>query len=209
MEKGQTRIKICGLTRLEDACLAVELGVDYLGFIFCSSPRRLDREEARRLMRGLPPGAQRVGVFMDQPLEVVREIDACLRLDYLQFHGQEGPEYYRGFGRRAIKAVRVTAPDDLADLGRWETEMVLLDAGPREKTGETGRSFSWDWLGQATASPKIILAGGLNPGNVSMAIDRVRPYAVDVCSGVESSPGINDQYRLCAFVAAARGNLCQ
>ena len=207
MAKGHNRIKICGLTRPEDARLAVELGADYLGFIFCSSPRRLDREEARRLMRSLPPGARRVGVFMDQPLKEVKEFDRCLRLDYLQFHGQEGPEYYRGFGRRAIKAVRVNSPGDLRDLSRWETEMVLLDAGQRGAVGGTGGCFPWDWLGRAPASPKIILAGGLHPGNVSLAIEKVQPYAVDVCSGVESSPGIKEWDRLSAFVAAVRGCL--
>jgi phosphoribosylanthranilate isomerase len=200
-----TRIKICGITDIEDALLAAELGADYLGFVFCPSPRQLTLEQASRLISGLPGGAARVGVFLDQPLEEVREIDRCCRLDYLQFHGQETPEYYRGFGDRAIKAVRVGSPEDLERLGRWETDLVVLDSSVGGRSGGTGTSFPWEWaVSGGNGGPRVILAGGLNPHNVARAIEMARPYAVDVSSGVESRPGKKDPYKLSAFIDAVR-----
>lgn len=205
MKTGGIKIKICGIAREEDARLAVELGADFLGFIFCASPRRINPLDAYRIMRDLPSSTARVGVFMNQTLEEVREIERCCCLDYLQFHGQEGPEYYRGFNRRAIKSVRVSSPRDLQELDRWETEMVLLDAAVSGVAGGTGRSFPWEWAGGREKDfPRIILAGGLNHHNAALAIEQAKPYAVDVSSGVESAPGKKDFYKLSAFIAAVR-----
>ncbi|NPV90641.1 MAG: phosphoribosylanthranilate isomerase [Firmicutes bacterium] len=199
------KIKICGITDIEDARLAVELGADYLGLIFCRSPRRLTTSQACRLIAELPGGIARVGVFMDQPLEEVKEIDRCCRLDYLQFHGRETPEFYRGFGPRAIKAVRVATTLDLEGLDRWETDLVVLDSSVGGRSGGTGMSFPWEWVrGVGNGSPRIILGGGLNPYNVAMAIERSQPYAVDVSSGVEARPGKKDPYKLSAFINAVR-----
>jgi phosphoribosylanthranilate isomerase len=200
-----TRVKVCGIRRVEDALLAAELGAYALGFVFWpSSPRFLDPEDARPIVAAVPPFVTTVGVFVDQPEAYVSSVARLLNLGAVQLHGQEPPESYAHSTVRVIKAVAVTDGRDCvpAVSAVPARAMVLLDAHDPVKRGGTGRTIDW---GQAAAAAKvrpIILSGGLNADNIRDAVDTVRPYAVDVSSGVESSPGVKDPIRLRAFFAA-------
>ncbi len=200
-----TRVKICGIRRVEDALLAAELGACALGFVFWpSSPRFLDPHEARQIAAALPPFLTTVGVFVDQPEAHVCGVARMLNLGAVQLHGQEPPESYAGWTARVIKAVAVSEGRDCvpAVSAVPARATVLLDAHDPVRRGGTGRTIDW---GQAAAAAKmrpIILSGGLNADNIRDAVDTVRPYAVDVSSGVESSPGVKDAAKLRALFAA-------
>jgi phosphoribosylanthranilate isomerase len=200
-----TPVKICGIRRTEDALLAAELGASAVGFVFWpASPRFLDPEDARSIVAALPPFVTTVGVFVDQDEAHVSAVARLLSLDVVQLHGHESPGAYAGGGYRVIKSVAVgDGRDCLAAVAAVpERATVLLDAHDPIKRGGTGRTIDW---GQAAAAAKIrpvILSGGLNADNIREAVDTVRPYAVDVSSGVESSPGVKDAGRLRALFAA-------
>lgn len=200
------RIKICGITRLEDAEAAVAAGADALGFLFyLPSPRCVDVDTAAAICRALPPLVTRVGVFVDAAAEFVRETAGRCGLSALQFHGQETPEFCRRFALPVIKAFRVHGPDSLAELPAYETAAWLLDSFLPGRLGGTGATFNWDLAADAARLGRpVILAGGLTPENVATAVRRVWPYGVDVSSGVESAPGRKDAGKLKAFVAAVR-----
>ena len=200
-----TRVKICGLRRIEDAMLAVELGADALGFVFWpSSPRFLEPEAARAVVAALPPFVTTVGVFVDQPETYVSEVARALNLGAVQLHGDELPSSYGRVSGRVIKAVAVRDGQDcLAAVAAIpEAATVLLDAHDPIKRGGTGRTIDWTQAASAARLRPIILSGGLNAGNVGAAVEAVRPYAVDVSSGVESSPGVKDPEKLRALFAA-------
>jgi phosphoribosylanthranilate isomerase len=200
------RVKICGITELADALAAAEAGADALGFMFFEpSPRYLSIERAAKIIAGLPPFIARVGVFVDAAEEFIqRAINKC-GLDTLQFHGQEPPEFCRKFGLRTIKAFRIQNADSLIPLPSYQTEAWLLDSYRTGKPGGTGAKFSWDLaIAAKNLGRPIILAGGLTPENVAQAVQQVRPYAVDVSSGVESAPGRKDPQLMHDFIAAAK-----
>lgn len=207
----RTRIKICGITCLEDAHTAIEAGVDALGFVFAESRRRIDWREACHIVQNLPPFVAAVGVFVDEePMEIAR-IASAVGLAALQFHGSEPPEVLtavRGHTRAAlIKAFRVQGPETLAQIGAYAPwcDAVLLDAFVPGAAGGTGQTFDWDLaLAAKEYRRPLILAGGLNPENVFEAVRQVRPYAVDVSSGVEARPGVKDVTKIRAFVQAVR-----
>jgi phosphoribosylanthranilate isomerase len=190
-----TRIKICGITNLEDAVAAVQCGAHALGFVFAESPRRMTAEAVREILRRLPPFVTTVGVFVDEEAEAVREIARQCRLSALQFHGAESPDYCHQFDRPVIKGFRVRDDAIAGEMARYRVAGYLLDSA---KGGGAGQPFSWD-LARGLEGP-IILAGGLTPDNVEEAVRLVRPYAVDVSSGVESCPGIKDREKMEAFV---------
>jgi phosphoribosylanthranilate isomerase len=199
------RIKICGITNLEDALLAVSLGAHALGFVFFSkSARAVGPEEARRIIRELPPLVLSVGVFVDEEAGAVRDLAAYAGLDWLQLHGGESPEYCRSLGRRVIKAFRIAGQESLAPLAdyRGAVQAFLLDTYRPGLAGGTGETFDWDLARQAGEYGPIILAGGLTPGNVAQAIAAAQPAAVDVASGVEATPGKKDPLKLRAFMEA-------
>ena len=200
------KIKICGITNAADALAAVEAGADALGFVFYEpSPRHLSQETAARIIRELPPLVPKVGVFVDAPVEFVQQTVTECGLDTLQFHGNESPGYCRRFSQKTIKAFRVRDAASLKLLPDYETDAWLLDSFASDKLGGTGSAFNWDLAVEAKKFGRaIILAGGLNPENVAEAVRRVRPYAVDVSSGVESGPRKKDHVNLRAFVQAAR-----
>ena len=200
------KIKICGITNREDALAAVDAGADALGFVYYeASPRNISREAAARIIRELPPFVAKVGVFVDASEEFVRQTVAECGLDTLQFHGNESPGYCRRFSQKTIKAFRVRDAASLKLLPDYETDAWLLDSFASDKLGGTGSAFNWDLAVEAKKFGRaIILAGGLNPENVAEAVRRVRPYAVDVSSGVESGPRKKDHVNLRAFVQAAR-----
>jgi phosphoribosylanthranilate isomerase len=199
-------VKICGITNLADALAASEAGASALGFVFWDkSPRRVSVPAAAEIVAQLPPFIVKVGVFVDaEPEQVIHAARSCA-LNLLQFHGDESPAYCVQFGLMSMKAFRVRDASSLDRLSQYQTDAWLLDAYAADKPGGTGAQFNWDLALQAKQHGRpIFLAGGLKPENVAQAIEQVRPYAVDVSSGVEMSPGKKDHARLRAFVQAAR-----
>ena len=200
------RIKICGITNLEDALLAAELGADALGFIFhVQSPRKVDAEAARAIIAQLPPFVAAVGVFVDEDTAVVRELSANVGLDWVQLHGQESPDYCRSLGRKVIKAFRIQDEGSLRRLAdyRGAAQAMLLDTYKKGQAGGTGEIFDWHLARKAKQYGTIILAGGLTAENVAQAIATAGPAAVDAASGTEAAPGKKDPAKLRAFVEAA------
>ena len=200
------RIKICGITNTEDARAAAAAGADAVGLVFYhSSPRALDAVRARKILAALPPFVTRVGLFVNaEAAEVASTLQQC-PLDVLQFHGDESPSLCRGFGRPYIKVLRVTAAQDLRPAvdAYHDAQGLLLDCAAPGVWGGSGRSF--DWWRLPDLGKSLILAGGLHAENVAEAIAIARPYAVDVSSGVELSPGRKDHDKMARFVARVRG----
>lgn len=197
-----TRVKICGITRVEDALAAARQGAHAIGLVFYErSPRHLSIAQAAQLAAVLPPFVTTVGLFVDAEPPFVREALAAVPLDLLQFHGDESPEYCAQFGRPYLKAIRVKAGVDLLQCAaRFSTaKALLLDAYVAGVPGGTGATFDWELIPGNLPLP-VILSGGLNAENVAAAIERVRPYAVDVSSGVEAAKGIKDAAKVAAFI---------
>lgn len=198
----RTRIKICGITRVEDGVAAARLGADAIGLVFADkSPRRLDPARAADIARALPPFVATVALFVNpDPAEVAAVLQA-LRPSLLQFHGEEPAEFCRGFGVPYLKAIRVRPETDLlqcaADFA--DAAGLLLDAYAPDAHGGTGHRFDWSLIPSALPLP-VLLAGGLDAGNVAEAVRQVRPWAVDVSSGVESAKGIKDATKVAAFI---------
>jgi len=200
------RVKICGITRLEDLHLACHAGADALGFVFyAKSPRNVSIEAASRLVRALPPFVQSVGLFVDAAPGFIGQVLAAVPLDLLQFHGDESPVQCARYGRPYIKAVRVKADTDLlkcaADYG--DARGLLLDAFVPGVPGGTGERFDWSLIPAGLPKP-VVLSGGLDPDNVAAAVKTVRPWAVDVSSGVEATKGIKDALKVARFIANAK-----
>jgi len=201
-----TRVKICGITNPADAQAVVEAGADALGFNFYGkSPRCISLKTAVEMSKRLPPFVMRVGVFVNAPEDfILRAIGEC-NLTMLQFHGDEPPEFCTQFGLMSMKAFRIRDEKSLAELPKYQTDAYLLDAYSAEARGGTGEKFNWDLAIEAQKFGKpIFLAGGLTPENVADAVRKVRPFGVDVSSGVEISPGKKDHAKVKAFIAAAR-----
>ena len=200
------RVKICGITRLEDALFATNAGADALGFVFYDkSPRYVEAKKAAVLSAALPPFVTRVGLFVDASPDRVKGILQAVSLDLLQFHGEETPDYCAQFGKPYIKAVRVHAATDLLKYAAdFDAACgLLLDAYVAGVPGGTGESFDWKLIPQNFPKP-IVLSGGLTPENVSEAIQQTHPWAVDVSSGVESAKGIKDMHKVAQFIANAK-----
>ncbi|HEX5362870.1 MAG TPA: phosphoribosylanthranilate isomerase [Gallionella sp.] len=190
-----TRAKICGITNEEDALAVAASGADAIGFVFYPrSPRYVAIAKAAQLVAALPPFVTTVGLFVDADEAFVREVLASVPLDVLQFHGDESPDYCVQFGRPYLKAIRVKAGVDLIQCAAHfcTAQALLLDAHVQGVPGGTGTTFDWGLIPQHLPLP-VILSGGLDVENVASAIRQVRPYAVDVSSGVEAGKGINTQ----------------
>ena len=201
------KVKICGITNLEDAMAAVDYGADALGFVFYKkSPRHVTPAGAAAIIRYLPPFVQSIGVFVDETAETVERAIAACCIDVIQMHGSEPPEKC-GFSRRVIKAIRIKNLDSLAPLAgyRGMVSAFLLDAYASDALGGTGRVFNWDIAVEAKQFGSVILAGGLTPENVADAVRHVRPYAVDVSSGVEQAKGKKDLAKMRLFIEGAKG----
>jgi phosphoribosylanthranilate isomerase len=213
----RTRVKICGITRVEDGVAAARAGCDAIGLVFWpGTPRVVGAGRAREIEAALPPFVSLVGLFVDPEPGHVRATLAAVPLDFLQFHGQEPPELCRAFGRPYLKAIPVAAGADTAGLlesaGRYrDAAGLLFDAAPAAgMPGGTGRTFDWGVLPTGLARP-VVLSGGLTAANVAEAVRRVRPWAVDVSSGVEADgadgrpqKGIKDPARIAAFIEEVR-----
>ena len=200
------RVKICGITNIDDALAAVAAGADALGFVFYEqSPRYIPPPRAAAIIAKLPPFVQTVGLFVDAEPDQVNWTANFCGLDLIQLHGDEPPDYYVDIERRVLKAFRIRDAASLEQLGRYTVAGYLLDAWVPGVPGGTGQTFNWDLAKEAGKYGPIILAGGLTPDNVRQAVDTVRPYAVDVSSGVESAPGKKDPDRVREFIRQAKG----
>lgn len=202
-QKPQVKVKVCGMTSLEDALMAVGFGADAVGFVFYrKSPRFVTEKLVKSIV--LPPFVNKVGVFVNETAERINRIaDAC-RLDTIQLHGDESPAFCRKLRRRVVKAIRLRDAQSLELLPRYEVDGFLLDAYAEKIPGGTGLTCDWRLAQRARKFGPVILAGGLHPGNVEDAVNQVQPYGVDVCSGVEKSPGKKDRAKVRDFILAAR-----
>ncbi|MFC1668670.1 phosphoribosylanthranilate isomerase [Chlamydiota bacterium] len=202
------KIKICGITNLEDALLAAEYGADAIGFVFYQkSPRYIPLEEAAVISRKMPPFVSRVGVFVDEPQEKIVEVAQLVGLDYFQFHGNESPSYCSFFGRRSIKAIRVSNKKDIDKVKQFRSiKNILFDSKAANSFGGTGIVFDWELLPSRNdfADTFIMLSGGLTPSNVTEAIIKVSPDAVDVSSSIEIEPGLKDHKKMRAFIETVK-----
>jgi phosphoribosylanthranilate isomerase len=198
-------LKICGVTREEDARLAASLGVDAIGLVFWPHSRRsVDVDRACRIAGALPAGVATVGVFVDEAVEKVRLVASQVGLHFVQLHGAETPQVCRQMARPVIKAFGVGPRFDESVVDAYPEAIVLLDADAPESKGGTGMPADWEVAARVARRRPVILSGGLSPENVAEAIARVAPHGVDVSSGVEASPGIKDAERVRRFVAAVR-----
>ena len=200
----KTRVKICGVRRLDDALLAAELGASAIGFIFWpGSPRFIDPFRARPIVAALPPLVTAVGVFVDQPADYIAGVAGLVKLGAVQLHGQETPASYEGFHYRVIKSVGVREGFEPSSVDAVPARAtILLDAHDPVRRGGTGRPVDWALAAAAARRRAVILSGGLTPDNVASAIATVQPYAIDVSSGVEQSAGVKDHDKLRALFMA-------
>ena len=205
-----TRVKVCGITNLADAEKALEFGADALGFNFYPpSPRWITPQAARAVLQRLPEGTSNVAVFVNESQKKVNEIiaqgelaDGRQAYGAIQFHGEESQAYCRGWPLKVIKAFRVRDKESLKDMEQFPADFYLLDSWS-SGYGGSGAPFPWEWL-DGLKTEKLILSGGLSIENVAQAVRRIRPYSVDVCSGVEARPGIKDHAKLREFILAAK-----
>jgi phosphoribosylanthranilate isomerase len=200
------KVKICGITSLEDALTSIEAGADAVGFVFYPlSPRHIFPEQAADIIRCLPSFVQTVGLFVNEEQSVVNTTADQCGLDIVQLHGEETPEYCEYVRRRVIKAFRVKDITTLDSLVQYHVSGYLLDAWSPLALGGTGKTFNWEIAAEAAnRGHRVILAGGLTPDNVAEAVRLVTPYAVDVSSGVECSPGRKDADKIRTFIIQAR-----
>ena len=200
------KVKICGMTSLKDTLLAVEGGADAVGFIFYKkSPRAVSAKTVKSIVSALPPFIETVGVFVNESAEKINRVAESCNLSAVQLHGDESPAFCKKIRRKVIKAVRVKGRESFDGLSSYKVSAVLLDSHCEERQGGTGETFDWRLVSAGKKFAPVILAGGLDPSNVAHAIQKVKPYAVDVCSGVERTPGVKDPARLKAFIKAVKG----
>jgi len=196
-----TRIKVCGITRLEDALLASQLGVDAVGFVFYpKSPRYIPPDKAAAIIRQLPPFVSAVGLFVNPSQEVIADVLKTVPLGVIQLHGDESPEFCQSQRRRVLKAIPVDSKDDLKKAAKYDCPLLLDAKAPAGVYGGTGTVFDWSLLKGFEHHHPLTLAGGLNADNIEAALSVRQWFAVDVSSGVEVSPGIKDEAKLRDFV---------
>ncbi len=201
----RTKVKICGITSIEDALTACEGGADAVGFVFWEkSPRFIPPESAARITRMLPPFVATVGVFVDEDADTINRTARTAGLSCVQLHGDEDPETCGAVEVKVIKAVRIKGPESLEGLERFDVSAYLLDTFKEGVPGGTGAVFDWEIARKARSLGHIILSGGLTPDNVADAVSFVKPYAVDVSSGVESRPGRKDPVMVARFIESAK-----
>ena len=201
----QVKVKVCGMTSLKDALVAVELGADAVGFIFYKkSPRSVTMKTVREIVLELPPFVDTVGVFVDETAEQINKIADYCNLDIIQLHGDESPTFCKKIRRKVIKAFRIKDMQSVKKLSSFQVSGFLLDTFSDNLHGGTGKVFDWNLALPAKKFGPVIMAGGLTPNNVQQAVRQIRPYGVDVCSGVESEHGIKDHKKVRAFLNNAK-----
>ncbi|MDC0946991.1 phosphoribosylanthranilate isomerase [Nitrospinaceae bacterium] len=201
----QVKVKVCGMTSLKDALVAVELGADAVGFIFYKkSLRSVTMKTVREIVLELPPFVDTVGVFVDETAEQINKIADYCNLDIIQLHGDESPTFCKKIRRKVIKAFRIKDMQSVKKLSSFQVSGFLLDTFSENLHGGTGKVFDWNLALPAKKFGPVIMAGGLTPNNVQQAVRQIRPYGVDVCSGVESEPGIKDHKKVRAFLNNAK-----
>ena len=199
------KVKICGITNQADADAAVDAGADALGFVFVrSSPRFVRISTVRAIAGSLPPFVTAVGVFVNAPRRDINEVVSASGIGAVQFHGEETPADIEGYRVPVFKAFRVGAGFDPSLLSRYRPGVFLLDTFSDDAPGGTGKTFNWDVALEAKKYGRIVLSGGLTPDNVGSAVRKVAPYAIDVSSGVETSPGVKDKNRIQQLFSALR-----
>lgn len=202
-----TKVKICGLMNLEDALFAAEAGADALGFVlYLRSPRCVKPAAVQEIIRQLPPYVTTVGVFANVGAKEMLDVMENCGLDLAQLQGDEPPSVCNRLGSKAVKAIRVKDRDSLDSMKNYSARAFVLDTYAEENFGGTGKRFDWDLAVEAKQYGRIILAGGLNPANVREAVQKVRPYGVDVSSGVEERIGKKDPEKVRQFIARAKGS---
>ena len=201
----QVKVKVCGMTSLKDALVAVEGGADAVGFIFYKkSPRSVTMKTVREIVLELPPFVDTVGVFVDETAEQINKIADYCNLDIIQLHGNESPTFCKKIRRKVIKAFRIKDMQSVKKISNFQVSGFLLDTFSENLHGGTGKVFDWNLALPAKKFGPVIMAGGLTPNNVQQAVRQIRPYGVDVCSGVESEPGIKDHKKVRAFLNNAK-----
>ncbi len=197
-----TKVKVCGITNKDDALMAVDMGAAAVGFIFYpASGRHIEPEAAAGITSLLPPGVIKAGVFVNQEIDFIGDVVKSAGLDIAQIHGDETPQFCKKIPGDYMKAVRVKDSGSLKEIDEYDSDFILLDTFADRQFGGTGRKFDWGLLqGIDLKGKKLFLSGGLNSGNVARAVCAVRPYAVDVCSGVEKKTGIKDPAKLKLFM---------
>lgn len=199
------KVKICGITNLQDARAAVSAGADALGFIFYAGSARYMRPgEAAAIIRALPASILRIGVFVNERAEIIRRIFGACRLTMVQLQGRESPKQAAALGVPLMKAFRVRSRADIGRAAKYRGCPYLFEGFDPRMPGGAGKGFKWAWLAGAALPAPCFLAGGLNPGNVAAAVRAARPFAVDVCSGVEKAPGLKDVDRMRRFIRLAK-----
>ena len=197
------KVKICGITNLDDALCAVRAGADALGFVFANSPRRVGVEAAAEIIGKLPPFVHTVGVFLDQSVAEVARIRSFCGLEWVQLHGKESEEQAEKLEPGVIKAMPARPGMDV-DRAGFLGMPILLDAWSEKAAGGTGKTCDWESAEKMARKRLVILAGGLGPENITEAVETVRPYAVDASSGLEMEPGRKDHDKICKFIARAK-----
>lgn len=200
------RVKICGITNMDDALCSIDAGADALGFVFHrSSGRYIDPEKAYGIISNLPPFVTTVGVFVNQDRDTIRSFRRISGIDTVQLHGNEDQDFCNNLGMNYIKAFRVKDRSSLDRIWYYNTNLVLLDSHSEDNYGGTGESFKWELVsGYNFKNKRFILSGGLNPSNVGQAVSFLHPDAVDVSSGVESRPGKKDHNKIKKFIEAVK-----
>ncbi len=208
MSPLRVKVKICGITNLKDAQLAIEAGADALGFIFFrKSPRWVSQKTVKEIVSQLPPFVESVGVFVNEEVDKVNAIAERCRLDVVQLHGEESPAYCKKITRKIVKAIRLKDARSLEGLDKYSgVRGFLLDAYSEKGRGGTGETCDWKLVKKAKGLGPVILAGGLNSENVREGIRQARPYGVDVSSGVEKSPGRKDFKKVMSFLKAVHSD---
>lgn len=198
------KVKICGITDVESAHIAVQAGVDALGFVFAKSKRQITPEQAKQIIETLPKGVEKVGVFVNEDPQVIESVVHSCGLTMIQLHGEETPDQCQGYSLPVIKAVGVKEKKDLVNTQMYLNDYLLVDSPKGAFKGGNGVRFDWSLLSDWSSNKKLILAGGLTPENVRKAIQVTQPYMVDVSSGVETD-GKKDHEKIKAFIQNAKG----
>ncbi|MGM0854264.1 MAG: phosphoribosylanthranilate isomerase [Bacillota bacterium] len=198
-----TKVKVCGIKRQEEALWAIEAGADAIGFVFADSKRKIDVESAAFISASLPSHILKIGVFVNEAKEKMEEIFQTVNLDYVQLHGDESVQFCDSLNHPFIKAISIKEKEDIDGIEHFGGEMILVDSGTGPHRGGNGTTFNWDYVHALNIPQHLILAGGLNRDNVREAITKVRPYMVDVSSGVETE-GKKDRGKIESFIREAK-----